>query len=62
MKRTAKPGLPAGWQAGLGQGLEKKILSDHKPKAFGFDLKINKQFIRFLPQALLYCMDVNHEH
>jgi len=24
MKRTAKPGLPAGWQAGLGQGLERK--------------------------------------
>jgi len=23
MKRTAKPGLPAGWQAGLGQGLER---------------------------------------
>jgi hypothetical protein len=22
MKKTAKPGLPAGWQAGLGQGLE----------------------------------------
>jgi len=22
MKRTAKPGLPAIWQAGLGQGLE----------------------------------------
>ena len=25
MKRTDKPGLPAGWQAGLGQGLEVKI-------------------------------------
>ena len=53
MKSTAKPGL--------GQGLEKKILSNHQSKVFGFDLKINEAFIRFLPQATPYCMDVNHE-
>jgi len=34
MKRTAKPGLPAGWQAGLGQGLESDeyILVGNKAK------------------------------
>jgi hypothetical protein len=37
------------------------MLSDHQSKVFGFDLKINEEFIRFLPQAMPYCMDVNRE-
>jgi hypothetical protein len=28
MKRIAKPGLPAGWQAGLGQWLERKNITE----------------------------------
>jgi len=53
MRRTAKPGL--------GQGLEQKILPNHQSKVFGFDLKINKELIRFLLQFTPYCMDVNRE-
>jgi len=32
MKSTAKPGLPAGWQAGLGQGLKTMKIESFKKR------------------------------